>query len=76
MNAHSFHVVLSASRWPTLEGMISHYLCRCDIHYESIELTNKKASYFALFDEKGRIGPFLVHFKAGRRAFGYLESKE
>ena len=77
MSAQRFHVLLSAFRWPTLVDTVNHYLYRSDIHYESIESpTKEKAAYFALFNERGRIGQFLVRSKAGRLAFGYLESKE
>jgi hypothetical protein len=69
MSAGRFHVLLSCSRWPTLEDMVNHYLCRSDIHYESVA-----PSLFALFNEKGRIGAFLVREKKGRLAFGYFES--
>jgi hypothetical protein len=69
MSADRFHVLLSCARWPTLYDMVSHYLCRHNIHYETVS-----PSLFALFNEKGRIGSFLVREKKGRLAFGYFES--
>jgi hypothetical protein len=69
MSVQRFHVLCSCARWPTLYDMVSHYLCRSDIHYETVA-----PSLSALYNEKGRIGAFLVREKKGRLSFSYFES--